>query len=87
MVILDTLQHVPNRGRERLQHGKLLLELICRSIKNSQIDVDLMQQLRKKTGLFEAPWLRAAAKNQQVWLEDPSLYILVFVTIEFQKCT
>ncbi len=37
-----------------------------------------MQQLRGKAGLLEAPRLRAAAKSQQVWLEDPSLYLLEF---------
>ncbi len=47
--------------------------LICRSNLNS-----LMQQLREKAGLLEAPWLRAASKSQQVWLDDPSLYFLEF---------
>ncbi len=31
-----------------------------------------MQQLREKSGLLEAPWLRAAAKSQQVGLEEMS---------------
>ncbi len=38
-----------------------------------------MQQQREKAGLLETPWLRAAAKSQQVWLEDPSLYFLEFL--------
>ncbi len=38
-----------------------------------------MQQLREKAGLREAPWLRVAAKGQQAWLEDPSLYFLKFL--------
>ncbi len=38
-----------------------------------------MQQLREKASSLEVPGLRAAAKSQQVWLEDPSLYFLEFL--------
>ncbi len=37
-----------------------------------------MQQLQEKFGVREAPWLRAVAKSQHLWLEDPSLYFLEF---------
>ncbi len=58
----------------------LLVSLfIYRSNLNWQIDVDLMQQLREKSGLREAPWLSAAAKSPQVWLEDISLHFLEFL--------
>ncbi len=63
-VILDTVQHVPNHGRERLQIVKL--------------NMRLMQQLRKKSGLLEAPCLRAKFRSQQVCFEDPALYFLEF---------
>ncbi len=51
VVTLDTVQHIPNHGRERLQIVKLLLD---RSNLNSQTDVHLTQQ-REKVGLLEAP--------------------------------
>ncbi len=48
-----------------------------------------MQQQREKIGLFETPGLRAAAKRQKVWLEDPSLYFLecpwCFLTAAFSS--
>ncbi len=50
--------------------------LICQLNLNWQIDKGLMQQLRENGGLLEAPGLRAAAKSQQVWLEDLSLHFL-----------
>ncbi len=59
--------------------------LIHRSNLNLQIDVHLMQQLREKSGLHEAPWLRAAAKSQQVWLEDPCLYFQEFLWCFFNN--
>ncbi len=45
-------------------------------------DVDLMQKLREKAGLLEAPWLRTEAKSQQVRLEDLPLHF-----VEFHSCS
>ncbi len=45
------------------------------------MDVDFLQQLREKSGLFKAPFLHAAASSEQVWREARSLH--VFFTIGF----
>ncbi len=39
----------------------------------------LCNNYEKKAGLLEAAWLYAAAKIQQVWLEDISLHFLEFL--------
>ncbi len=38
-----------------------------------------MQKLRENVGLVETPWLRAEAKNEQVWLEVLALHFREFL--------
>ncbi len=51
----------PKHDSDILQIDKLF---IYRLKLNWQIDVDVMQRLREKTGLVEAHWLRAAARSE-----------------------
>ncbi len=46
---------------------------------NWQIGCDRMQQLLESPGSFDAPWLHAATKTQQEWLEVFPLRFLNFL--------